>query len=274
MSRSTSGKMIAVRLPVVPAARSTIAPAKEPQPDLPPPFKPRSVYVTKDAVLGARDVAPFILLPRIFIPVPSALWKPPLMHYGWPVPRQRLLEYAEKHGLTKFLGRRNPKVFPDETDSESEFSTDDDETEDNEDESSDRSSESGSSSDGSRTVVAAHATRARKPCPPVDPPAKPARIDTMSTMFGALRHIRDSLNGEHGTQFDLPAMQICPTLQDGEGECQIVSVYTNYHFLRKDLPLPEHIAAFGEAVGVEMPPRWFLDEEQYEWWSVNYPRRR
>ncbi|TFY61406.1 hypothetical protein EVJ58_g4524 [Rhodofomes roseus] len=229
MSRSVPERtrMIAVRLPVVPAARSTIAPAKEPQPDLPPPFKPRSVYVTKDAVLSARDIAPFTLLPRIFIPVPSALWKPPLMHYGWPVPRQRLLAYAEKHGLTKFLGRRNPKVFPDESDSESESSTDD-ETEDEDEEFSDCPCESEPSSDGSRMVVAAKATGARKPCPPVpapiDPPARSATIDTMSTMFGALRNIRDLLNGEHGTQFDLPVMQICPTLQDGEGECQIVSV--------------------------------------------------
>ncbi|TFY61417.1 hypothetical protein EVJ58_g4522 [Rhodofomes roseus] len=257
MSRSAPGKMIAVRLPVVPAARSTIAPAKEPQPDLPPPFKPLSVYVPKEVVLSARDVAPFTLLPRIFIPVPSALWKPPLMHYGWPAPRQHLLEYAERHGLTKLVGRRNPKLSPDEeSDSESDFSTDD-EIEDDEDEHNDSSSESEQSSDGSGTVVPAKATRARKPvAPPLAPRAKSEPdVDHMSTMFAALTHIYDVLNEKPGMQFGLPLLQISPTLQDGEGERQIVSVYTNYHFLRKDLPLPKYIEAFGEAVGVETPPR-------------------
>ncbi|KAH9834495.1 uncharacterized protein C8Q71DRAFT_769182 [Rhodofomes roseus] len=216
----------------------------------------------------------------MLIPVPSALWKPPLMHYGWPAPRQRLLEYAERHGLIKLMSRRNPKD-PDESDSESDFSTDD-EIEDDEDEPASNSSQAGESQhspDGSGTVILAMTTRARKPCPPVPPPDAPpdkaeSAVDQISTMFAALIHIYKLLNENPGTQFGLPLLQITPTLQDGEGECQIVSLYTNYNFLRKDLPLPEHIEAFGEAFGVETPPRWFLDEEQHEWWSVNYPRRR
>ncbi|KAH9927705.1 uncharacterized protein B0H18DRAFT_1003460 [Fomitopsis serialis] len=48
---STPAKMIAIPLPVVPAARSTIALPRTQPLDLPPPFKPQEVYATRQALI-------------------------------------------------------------------------------------------------------------------------------------------------------------------------------------------------------------------------------
>ncbi|KAH9839935.1 uncharacterized protein C8Q71DRAFT_469195 [Rhodofomes roseus] len=213
-----SAKMIVIPLPVVPAARSTIAPAKEPQPDLPPPFKPRSVNVARQDLLNARDIDPFPLLPRVFIPIPHGLWRPPVMHYGWPAPTSMLLSYAEEHGLVLKMRRRNPDVcFDDDSSDEDESVTEDDANDDAEDSNcteSSRSSKASLRSAGSRPTVNTTTPRTRKPVPPVARPSKD-RVDQCPTMMAALRRILSNLTEKTGMRYT-QSVQVNTTLQDRE----------------------------------------------------------
>ncbi|EPS94865.1 hypothetical protein FOMPIDRAFT_117363 [Fomitopsis schrenkii] len=49
---------------------------------------------------------PLPKLHRSLIPDLSAQWKPPIFYYGWSIGDllQRLLDYAEEHGLTRYYG--------------------------------------------------------------------------------------------------------------------------------------------------------------------------
>jgi len=270
---STSVKMIAIPLPVVPAARSTIAPPTEPRPDLPPPFKPRSVSVSREDLLRAIDIEPFALLPRTFIPIPSANYQPPVMHYGWPAPRQTLLTYAKKHGLILMMRRRN-RTLPGESDGESsdddasESSTDDG-TEDIENGNVDSSSKGGNESDGSATAAVERTSKTLKLLPPLFTKGTRTDVDGPATMVAALKHIFTRLTTKDRLRLP-PTMNLFLTLQHGGGERQLISVYTNYHFLRKDLPSPEDIQKFGEAVGITIPPKWYIDHDKYEWRSISW----
>jgi len=275
---STSVKMIAIPLPVVPVARSTIAPPKAQPLDLPPPFKPQATSVTRQDLLDARYVAPFDLLPRMFILVPSVIYRPPVMHYGWPAPRQTLLTYAKEHGLVMMMRRRNPPL-PDESDGES---SDDDSneasaeegTEDNDRADGDGfSSQVSDESDGSGTVVAERASRTSKPLPSFFTKVKGMNIDVRPSMVAAMEHIFAQLPEKDGLLVP-KTMDMYPTLQHGGGERQVISVYTNYHLLRKDVPSPGDIQKLGEAVGITTPPKWYIDQEKYEWYLVRDPYRR
>jgi len=265
--------MVAIPLPVVPAARSTIAPPTEPRLDLPPPFKPRSVSVSREDLLRAIDTEPFALLPRTFIPIPSAVYQPPVMHYGWPAPRQILLTYAKEHGLTLMMRRRN-RTLP-ESDGES---SDDDASESPTDDGrkgiksgdDDSSSKGGDESDGSGTAIGEETSRTFKRLPPL---FTRTDVDEPASMVAALGHIFTRLTTKGGLR--LPkTMNLFLTLQHGGGERQLISVYTNYHLLRKDLPSPEDIQTFGDAVGITTPPKWYIDHDKYEWRSVRNPYRR
>jgi len=270
--------MIAIPLPVVPAARSTIAPPNAQPLDLPPPFKPQAASVTRQDLLNARYVEPFDLLPRMFIVVPSVIYRPPVMHYGWPAPRQTLLSYAKDHGLIMMMRRRNPPL-PDESDGEcsdddaSQASAEDG-AEDNDRADGDRSSSQGSDeSDGSGTVVVERASKVSRPLPLFFTKAKGMNIDVRPSMVAAMEHIFTQLSKKGGPRVP-KTMDMYPTLQHGGGERQIISVYTNYHLLRKDLPSPEDIQKFGEAAGITTPPKWYIDQEKYEWYLVRDPYRR
>ncbi|KAH9927704.1 uncharacterized protein B0H18DRAFT_1118485 [Fomitopsis serialis] len=272
---SATIKTITIPIPVVPAARSTIAPPNGPRLNLPPPFKPHADSVTRQELWDACHVEPFALLHRMFIPVPSAIYRPPTMHYGWSAPRETLLAYAKKHGLILMIGRRR-RPLPDELDGESsdddasESSADDD-TEDTESGDDDFSSQAGNESARSGTVVV---ERTSRPLPPLFPKAHRKKIDEPASMVAALEHISTQLSKKDGWR--IPAtMELRSTLQHGEGEPRVISVYTNYHFLRKDLPSPEDIQKLGEAVGMTTPPKWYIDEYKYEWYMISRgPRRR
>ncbi|KAH9927701.1 uncharacterized protein B0H18DRAFT_285448 [Fomitopsis serialis] len=159
----------------------------------------------------------------------------PVMRYGWPAPRQTLLTYAKEHGLILMMRRRN-RTLPDESDGESsdddanESSTDDGtksiKTDDN------SSSKGGDESDGSRTAIVEETSRTFKRLPPL---FTRTDVDEPASMVAALGHIFTRLTTKDGLR--LPAaMNIFLTLQHGGGERQLISVYTNYHLLRKDLP--------------------------------------
>ncbi|TFY62681.1 hypothetical protein EVJ58_g3705 [Rhodofomes roseus] len=247
--------MIAIPLPVVPAARSTIAPAKEPQPDLPPPFKPRSVNVARQDLLAARNIDPFVLLPRIFIPIPRGLWRPPVMHYGWPAPTSMLLSYAEEHGLVLKMSRRNPNICT------ADDSSDEDEpfTEDNDAEDSDGAESSCSSGPTTSRTRKPIIARLPKNC-----------VDESSTMMAAVKRILSILTKETGMRYP-ESVQVDVTLQHrgGPSEARIISVYTNYHLLQTDLPSPEDIQTIGKTLGLTTPPMWCMDQMEYEWRPVS-----
>ncbi|KAH9916468.1 uncharacterized protein B0H18DRAFT_65162 [Fomitopsis serialis] len=286
---SASAKMTAIPLPVVPAARSTIAPPKGPRLNLPPPFKPQAESATRevcDFAVSARSimltmfqelrdachVEPFALLPRMFIPIPSAIYRPPTMHYGWSAPRETLLAYAKEHGLILMMGRRR-RPLADESDGESSDddasdSSTDDGTEDTGSGDDDSSSKGGDESDGSGTVVV---ERTCRPLPPLFPNPRGMNIDEPASMVAALKHVSTQLSKD-GLQ--VATMALHSTLQHDEDELRIISVYTNYHLHRKDLPSPEDIRKLGEAVGITAPPKWYIDRDKYEWYLIRDPYGR
>ncbi|KAH9927707.1 uncharacterized protein B0H18DRAFT_1210662 [Fomitopsis serialis] len=263
-----ASRMIVIPLPVVPAARSTIAPPNDGQRlNLLPPFKPHAGSVTRQELWDVCHVEPFALLPRMLIPIPAAIYRPPTMHYGWSAPRETLLAYAKEHGLTLMMHRRNPPL-PDESDGESsdddasDSSTDDD-TEDTGSDDDDSSSKRGDESDGSGAVVV---ERTRKPLLPLF--LKAHRIDEPASMVAALEHISTQLSKDG---LRVATLDLHSTLQHGEGEQRIISVYSNFHLLRKDLPSPEDIRKLGEAVGITAPPKWYIDSDMYDWYLIRDP---
>lgn len=46
----------------------------------------------------------------------------------------------------------------------------------------------------------------------------------------------------------------------------ILSVYSNYHLKRRDLPSEETMRKITECLGIEEPPRWYLDAANW-WWQ-------
>ncbi|KZT66637.1 hypothetical protein DAEQUDRAFT_730051 [Daedalea quercina L-15889] len=182
-----------------------------------------------------------------------------------------LLAYAEAHGLTLLMERRNPKIFPEEYDYDSdleasESDTDDDVTDDStEDSGTESSSDEDPESDGSGTVTAAKSVQSGQPVVQKHGP----RVDEYSTVIRAATHIL--------TEAGAPAprtISITSTLQHGGGEHCILSVYTNYHFLRKDVPSPEDIQKIAKTWGMTTPPKWYIDHMEYEWRPLSYSYRR
>ncbi|TFY59181.1 hypothetical protein EVJ58_g5947 [Rhodofomes roseus] len=54
------------------------------------------------------EAEPLSKLPRILVPDPEeSAMKPPVMHYGWPIDHNVLLDIAEEHGLTVYLPTGN-----------------------------------------------------------------------------------------------------------------------------------------------------------------------
>ncbi|TFY59180.1 hypothetical protein EVJ58_g5946 [Rhodofomes roseus] len=45
----------------------------------------------------------------------------------------------------------------------------------------------------------------------------------------------------------------------------VVAVYSNYDFTRKELPSQETMEKLGQCLGVEGPPRWYLDGLNWYW---------
>ncbi|KZT63587.1 hypothetical protein DAEQUDRAFT_733664 [Daedalea quercina L-15889] len=45
----------------------------------------------------------------------------------------------------------------------------------------------------------------------------------------------------------------------------IVAVYTNYDLKRKDLPEEETILKIQQRLGIDGPPRWYLDVARWYW---------
>ncbi|KAH9841092.1 uncharacterized protein C8Q71DRAFT_890843 [Rhodofomes roseus] len=60
------------------------------------------------------EAEPLSKLPRILVPDPEeSVMKPPVMHYGWPIDHDVLLDIAEEHGLTVYLPSGNDTLVED-----------------------------------------------------------------------------------------------------------------------------------------------------------------
>ncbi|KAH9927706.1 uncharacterized protein B0H18DRAFT_1003461 [Fomitopsis serialis] len=192
------------------------------------------------------------------------------MHYGWPAPRQTLLTYAKEHGLILMMHRRNPPLS-DESDGES---SDDDISESSAEDSAEDNDRTGDepSGRGSDESDRSGIEKTSKPLP-FFIRAKGTNIDERPSMVAAMEHMFAQLSEKDGLRVP-KTMDMYPTLQHGGGERQIISVFTNYHLLRKDLPSPEDVQKFGEAVGITAQPKWYIDQEKYEWYLTRDPYRR
>ncbi|KAH9945768.1 hypothetical protein B0H21DRAFT_892064 [Amylocystis lapponica] len=67
-----------------------------------PPILQQKVFTRKDVELYKKAPA-LDTLPRTFVPCRKRKYKPPLMHYGWPALRLKMLKLAEDRQLTQMV---------------------------------------------------------------------------------------------------------------------------------------------------------------------------
>ncbi|KAH9841097.1 uncharacterized protein C8Q71DRAFT_439010 [Rhodofomes roseus] len=178
-------------------ARSVVPPSVDPpgtKCKLHRPFAFSSPRPRFEQVEGYLTVAePFLTLPRPLVPTRRIACKPPLMHYGWRVPRDLLLDYARQHRLTRKWGR----VLE-----ECEY-------------------------------------------------MERAMID---------------INKKSGAGIPSDLLKLQPTsLGSPEDFSLVVTLYSNYQLKRRDLPSEEQFNVLRQGLGIEGPPRWYLDDEDWVW---------
>ncbi|KAI0915605.1 hypothetical protein AcV5_003784 [Taiwanofungus camphoratus] len=88
------------------------------------PFVPAQGRVTKAVAFKASQLPPLDKLPLVLVPRPKQSMRPPLMHYGWLVDTDALLQYAAERNI---VGHEEKVVYSD--DEESDTEEDDDEEE-------------------------------------------------------------------------------------------------------------------------------------------------
>lgn len=125
-----------------PLYQASLDPLNTPRFDLKPPFMPHkyrlrsevraivlceiklSTHAHYQDVQYIFDMPGFTTLPRILVPRASSTLMPPIMHYGWPIKMNFLINYAEQHGLLRYF----QKLVPDENEDLDEDSDEEKET--------------------------------------------------------------------------------------------------------------------------------------------------
>ncbi|TFY59177.1 hypothetical protein EVJ58_g5943 [Rhodofomes roseus] len=143
------------------------------------------------------SIEPFDTLPRLLIPSRRVNYKPPLMHYGWRVSRDFLLEYARTNKLTRQWGRE-------------------------------------------------------------------------LTDYECMDRALATINKRCRASMSDTILQVQTTPMDGaQGRTFVISMFTNYHLKRTDLPSQDGIERLQRVFGFKEPPKWLLDGVEWRWsrWS-------
>ncbi|KAL6306574.1 hypothetical protein BKA93DRAFT_773595 [Sparassis latifolia] len=187
---------------------------------------------TREQWLSMKDLPPMSSLPRVLVPNPKAVLRPPIMHYGWYANEEALLKHARntRVGLTLPGTVSMLEIFLRIATGQR---VEDVRHEDDDDRYDDR-------------------------------PQNLSKLQKIAMMQLALTDIVRTLD----PSWPRGALMIMDTFTSDERF--VVSLYTN-HALEK-APSPEQIEALRVRLGESEPPKWYLDRTVWGWAPEGWPR--